>query len=432
MMQKTDTRWGRASKARVGGACVAFIGIIAISSPAAATDGYFSHGYGTQAEGLGGAAIAYPKDSLAIATNPASLLALGNRVDLGLEWFRPDRGASIKGNLAGPDQSFDGSALENFFIPEIGYTTQLSDDWAAGIAVYGNGGMNTHYRTNPFARFGSTGVAGVNLEQLFVSPALAYRLAPGEAIGVSANIGYQLFKAQGIGGFAGFSSNPGAVSDRNYDHAFGSGVRIGYQGQLTPELTIGAFWQSKTYFGKFKKYAGLFADHGDFDAPSTFGGGIAYKITPALDVAADVVEIQYSDVPSVGNSLAPLLSGVPLGATDGPGFGWRDATVFKLGFNYHIDPAWQIRAGWNYTTQPIRDSQTFLNILAPATVQHQFTAGATWTSRGGTELSGFVLYAPRHTVDGHGSIPAPFGGGKVSDRLSEFALGIAVGWHLGS
>ncbi len=139
------------------------------SSPAAATDGYFSHGYGTQAAGLGGAAIAYPKDSLAIATNPASLFALGDRIDLGVEWFKPDRGASINGNLAGPDQSFDGSGLENFFIPEFGYATQIDRDWAAGFAVYGNGGMNTHYRTNPFARFGSTGVAGVNLEQLFVS-----------------------------------------------------------------------------------------------------------------------------------------------------------------------------------------------------------------------------------------------------------------------
>ena len=400
------------------------------ATPAWATFGYFSHGYGVQSEGLAGAAIAYPKDSLAIATNPASLFALGNRIDVGADLFLPDRGASIVGNGAGPNQSFNGSGVNSFLIPQIGYSHLLNDDWAFGIAAYGNGGMNTSYRTNPFGRFGATGQAGVNLDQLFVSPTIAYRLAEGHSIGVSVNLAYQLFKADGIGIFGGYSANPAAISNKGTDHAFGYGVRVGYQGQVTPDLTVGAFWQSKTYSGRFKKYAGLFAEQGSFDVPSSYGVGLGYKLTPALDAAFDFERIEFSDVPSVGNQLSQLFLGHPFGASNGPGFGWRDANVFKLGLNYTIDPQWQVRAGYGYTTQPVPASQTFLNILAPGVVQNHITAGATWTSSGGTEVSGVVLYAPETKVNGSGSIPAPFGGGEANVRLSEVIVGISVGWHL--
>ena len=401
-----------------------------VATPSWATFGYFAHGYGVQSEGLAGAAIAYPKDSLAIATNPASLFALGNRFDAGADLFIPDRGASIVGNGAGPDQSYDGSGVSTFLIPQIGYSHLLNDDWAIGIAAYGNGGMNTSYRTNPFARFGATGEAGVNLEQLFVSPTIAYRLAEGQSIGVSFNLAYQLFKAEGVGIFGGYSADPSAISNNGTDHAFGYGVRVGYQGQITPDLTLGAFWQSKTYSGRFKKYAGLFAEHGAFDVPSSYGVGLGYKLTPALDAAFDFERIEYSDVPSVGNQLSELFLGHPFGASNGPGFGWRDANVFKLGLNYTIDPQWQIRAGYGYTTQPVPASQTFLNILAPGVVQNHITAGATWTSDGGTEVSGVVLYAPETKVNGSGSIPAPFAGGEANVRLSEVIVGASVGWHL--
>lgn len=404
--------------------------VVAGGTPAWATYGYFAQGYGAQSEGLAGASIAYPKDSLAIATNPATLTSLGDRLDISADLFIPDRGASIVGNGAGANQSFDGSGVNNFLIPQIGYTHALDDSWAVGIAAYGNGGMNTSYKSSPFARFGATGEAGVNLEQLFVSPTIAYRIADGQSIGVSFNVAYQLFKAEGVGIFGTSSENPAALSNNGTDHAFGYGARIGYQGQLTDDLTVGAFWQSKTYSGRFKKYSGLFAGGGSFDVPSSYGIGAAYKVLPDLDAVIDLERIEYSDVPSVGNSLGQLFAGNPFGSSTGPGFGWRDANVVKLGLNYTLSPKWQIRGGWGYTTQPVPKSQTFLNILAPGVAQNHITGGATWTSEGGTELSGAVTYAPPTVVNGTNSIPAPFGGGEANIHLSEVLISLSAGWHL--
>jgi Long-chain fatty acid transport protein len=409
---------------------VAASALVLAASPAHATFGYFSHGFGAQSEGLAGASIAYPKDSIAIAANPAALFKVGNRFDIGLDLFAPDRGAAIVGNAYGADASYDGSGVATFAIPQIGYSRLLGDDWAVGIAVYGNGGMNTSYKSNPFARFGTTGKAGVNLEQAFVSPTVAYKIAEGHSIGVSLNIVYQLFKADGVGIFAGYSAAPGALSNRNTDHAWGVGVRIGYLGQLTDALSVGAYWQSKGYSNSFKKYAGLFADGGAFDTPSAYGIGASYKLTDALDVALDVDRIEYSGVPAVGNALSPLFLGKPFGGAGGPGFGWRDVTAVKLGLNYAVAPQWQVRAGWGWGSQPVRSSETFLNTLAPGVVQHHLSAGATWTSQGGTELTAALTYAPETTVRGKNSIPAPFGGGNVDVHLSEIVAGVSAGFHL--
>ena len=83
-----------------------------LSIPAFATDGYFSTGYGVKQQGQGGAGIAFPQDSLAAATNPAGMVFVGDRFDLGLTWFRPIRGASITGSGApGVDGIYDGRCV---------------------------------------------------------------------------------------------------------------------------------------------------------------------------------------------------------------------------------------------------------------------------------------------------------------------------------
>ncbi len=402
-------------------------------TPAFATNGYFLEGYGVQSEGEGGVAIASPQDSLAIATNPASASDLGNRADVGGEIFSPSRGASITGNAFGADQSYSGNGIKNFLLPQGGVIKQFGDYLSAGVALYGNGGMNTDYRSNPYARFGASGKAGVNLEQAFVTPTIAYRFAPGQSIGLGVNLGYQLFKAEGLGVFSGFSEAPSDVSGNHSDGAFGEGVKFGYLGHLGPQFSIGAFWQSKTYFSKFSKYSGLFAGQGGFDTPSTYGVGVNYALTPALSAASDLSRIDYAGVPSVGDSFAVLLAGKPLGSSGGPGFGWRNITVIKFGVRYRISPQWQLRAGYAYNTQPIPANQTFLNILAPGVVQNHITAGTTWTAASGLEVSGFAAYAPTTTVNGSGSIPpgyppGGFGGGEANIHLSETSFGLAVGW----
>ncbi len=420
---------------------LSLLAICGLSSPALATDGYFSDGYGIKAKGMAGVAIALPQDALAAANNPAGMVMVGDRLDLGLDWFRPSRGADITGNTAGLNGSYNGNGKQNFFIPEFGYNRMLGTAMSAGISVYGNGGMNTRYNTNPFAAgflgaFGGQNPGGINLEQLFVAPTFAIKASRNNALGVSLVFSQQRFGATGLQAFTAnpaWSVSPANITDKGNDTTSGWGLRLGWTGQLADNVTLGATYASKIK-GKFSAYKGLFAEGGEFDIPENYGLGIALKATPQLTLGADVKQINYSKSHSVGNAVDCLLAGTcQLGAANGPGFGWRNTTVYKLGASYAYSKDLALRAGFSYNKQPIPASQTFFNILAPGVVENHLTLGTTWTLANRNELSVAYMHAFNVSVNGSASIlptaapPAGFGGGNANLHMYEDSLGIAYG-----
>lgn len=410
--------------------------LAAALAPAAwATDGYFSHGYGMKAIGMAGVGIALPQDALAAATNPAGMVMVGDRLDVGASWFRPIRGADISDNMfPGVSGSYDGSDSKNFIVPEFGYNRMLGWNMSAGVSVYGNGGMNSDYK-NGIPLFNMTGArTGVDLVQLFIAPTFAYKVTKDHALGVSLNFAYQRFKAQGLGNFTapGYSTSSGNVTDQGYDSSTGWGLRLGYTGNLSDAVTVGATYQTKTRMGKFDKYKGLFAEQGGFDIPENYGIGIAVKASPALTLAADVQRINYGKIKSIGNTVDCFFAGMcQLGADNGPGFGWQNMTVYKLGASYAYSKDLTLRAGYSTTSQPIPASQTLFNILAPGVVENHLTLGATWTMANNNELTVGYMHAFKKTVSGSNSIPPGMppgmGGGNANLHMYEDSLGIAYG-----
>jgi len=394
-----------------------------------ATNGYFTNGSSIQSNGLGGAGIAFPVDALAGYINPAGIAFVGNRVDVGLTVFNPDRSATITGNQYGADGSYSGNGVKYFLLPEAGYTHQVADDLYVGLSLTANGGMNTGYHNNPYGAFGGQGEAGVNLQQIVLTPALAYKITPTQSIGIGANIAWQRFYADGLTPFAAFSQAPGSVSNTGYSSSVGVGARVGWNGHFGDNLTLGATWASKIP-GSFNGYQGLFAQSGSFDIPANFGIGAAYRVTSGLTLLADVQRILYAETHSVGNPLANLLQGHALGSSDGPGFGWRDINIYKVAVSYAYSPTLTLRFGFSHAQQPIPSSQTFFNILAPGVVQNQASVGATWQTSQRSEISFYYSHAFEKTVYGSSSIPAPFGGGEADIALSENSLGFAYAWKI--
>jgi len=408
---------------------------------AMATNGYFSHGYGMKAKGMGGAGIAYGQDGLAAATNPANMVRVGNRVDFGLDIFVPDRSTEVVGNGAASNRiSYDPNADDIFFIPEFGYNQMISDSMSFGVSVFGNGGMNTSYK-KPVALFaGGSGInAGVNLEQLFISPTFSMKLNDKHSFGVALNLIYQTFEATGLAGFKNFSSSPNSLTDNGKDTSTGFSLRLGWTGDITDKVTLGATYQSKGNMSKFDKYKGLFAEQGSFDIPETYGVGITVKATPKVNVVFDITQINYSGVKAISNTLSPAILNCMggdttqcLGTSAGSGFGWKDMTVYKLGVDWQQSANLVLRAGYNRGSQPIPNGETFFNLLAPGVTEDQLTAGATWTLQNKSELTVAVMYAPKKTVSGSNSIPVQFGGGgpggEANLSMSQYSLGVAYGW----
>ena len=186
-----------------------------------ATNGYFSHGYGMKAKGMGGASVAIDRQRLCGCQQSGRCCA-GRAI--GWSWvldvFMPKRGMERTGGAALAAGAVD-SDSNTFYVPEFGYNRAISKDLGVGMTVYGNGGMNTDYaggQTNCTAFGGSatsnplcgSGRLGMDLQQLIIAPTVAYKVTDSHSFGVSPLLVKQIFKADGLQGFTTYSSDSSA------------------------------------------------------------------------------------------------------------------------------------------------------------------------------------------------------------------------------
>lgn len=434
---------------------------LALHGVAAATDGYFTHGYGMKAKGMGGASTAVAQDPFGGANNPATMAFVGNQLAIGIDWFSPHRSAERTGGAAfGLDGSVD-SDSNNFVIPEAGLNYMVRPDLALGVSVYGNGGMVTNYPAGQISAASAcaalnpgqpyynllcgSGALGVNLSQLVVAPTLAWKFLDHHSVGIAPLFAYQRFKAEGLQAFAGLSTTFNPATGANYyltnngsDSSTGWGVRVGYYGQVTDQIQIGASYSSKIGMGKFNSYSGLFAEQGSFDIPSNWSVGVAIKPNQDWLVALDYERINYSGINPIHNPSSLIVNCPPfgtnastcLGGSNGAGFGWQSVNIFRLGVQYRLSQQWTLRAGYNYTQNPIQPQDVTINILAPAVVQNHVTAGATWNWDQHNELTGAFMYAFQNSVTGPSLFNAflPPGAANMQEEIKMYEWSLGVQW----
>lgn len=425
---------------RIAGLAVA--AALAAPATAFATNGYFAHGYGVKSKGLAGASVALPLDSLDAAVNPANMVYVGKRYDLGITLFSPQRSYTVEGNPSGFPGTFGlapgtvDSDSEYFLIPSFGANWMIDAKSSAGLSVYGNGGLNTDYPgfANAFCPPpGGTGTycagaTGVNLSQLFLTGTYARKFAGDKASwGVTAIVAYQQFEAKGVGSFAPFSSSPTNLSDNGTDDSFGGGLKVGINGEVTKGLRLAGSYQSKISMGEFDKYKGLFAEQGGFDIPATWTVGLAFDVNPKSTLTFDVQQIMYSDIKAIANPLLPNLQTSQLGNTDGAGFGWEDMTIYKIGYQFATSPLWTWRVGLSTGSQPIPESEMLFNILAPAVMEEHVTFGFTRAVGTDMEFDVSAMYAPKNEVSGPNTLDAP-NQQKITIEMTQWELGFNWAW----
>lgn len=413
---------------------------------AQATNGYFAHGYSTKEKGLAGAGVAYSQDAMAPATNPAGIMAVGERMDIGVALFSPSRTYTSTGGPSGGaafsvgPQSIE-SENEQFLIPHFARTWSLDANSAIGISLYGNGGMDTEYKggTAGVPGFGTlpgtfgSGDAGVNLEQLFINGTYARKLSEKNSVGASMILAVQRFKAFGVGNFAGFSLDPSKLSNNGKDTSTGFGIKLGWQGEMSDKVKVGVSYQSKMLMSEFDDYAGLFAEQGDFDIPATVSAGIAADVGENGKLVLDLQKIYYSDVASIANPFSQLFTACTPGPTNGTGagclggdqgggFGWKNMTIIKIGYEWMMGES-TYRVGFSHGNQPIPESEVVFNILAPAVIDDHLTFGMTMPMGSDSELNLAAMYALNNSISG----PNPLDPAQTIElEMDQFE--IQVGW----
>ena len=417
--------------------------LLVFSNSLMATDGYFSMAFGTKSKGMGGAGIALYSHSLSGATNPAGMHYLGNSYEGSLGLFSPDRAYTISGTATIPTATMfpppfgmaEGTVTSGnklFPMPSFAANWMMCEKGSIGVALFGNGGMNSEYDaktfyaqyldgpvmpdgSNPMA--GVIGPTGVDLMQMFGTLSFSREIVEGWSAGITVIGAWQGFKATGLEAFRNFgmSKFPNALTGNGYDNSYGYGGKIGILGKIYDGFYMGATYQTKINMSKFDKYKGLFAEEGDFDVPATWTVGLAYEMGK-FTFAFDVKQILYSGVKSVSNPLNPMAlmpmvpnpqtgqmipnpDYVPLGSELGSGFGWEDVMALKYGVQYAMNEKLDLRAGFSMCNNPVTESEVMFNILAPGVIKNHVTLGFT-TRFGNKELDFAIVRALKSEITG--------------------------------
>lgn len=204
---------------------------------------------------------------------------------------------------------------------------------------------------------------------------------------------------------------------------------------------VGVSYQSEMFMSEFDRYAGLFAEQGDFDIPASWQAGVAVMPNQELTLLLDVQQILYSGVKSIANPMdlvnnSPMLpNGTPnpnfqrLGSDEGWGFGWKDMTLIKFGIMYKLPEMWTLYGGYSYGKQPIPESEVLFNILAPAVVDHHITLGCSKAINNSNEIILGLMYAPAGKVKGNNPLDPP-SGQTIELQMSQFQVELGYAFSI--
>jgi long-chain fatty acid transport protein len=377
-----------------------------------ATDGHFLHGVGAINSAMGGVGVAGAKDVLgALYHNPAGLMAFeGHHAAISMELFKPNR--TLTATAPTPQGPFTGSqeSKSDFVpIPAFGWSTELMEDkLVVGFGGLGVGGFGVDYRQNnahPLLApksMGGFGQVYSNFSLLKVTPALAF--APSEKlwIGLAANVDWS---SLAVDPFPATSPDgayyPSATAASS---VFGFGFQAGLIYKFTDAMQLGLAYTSTQWFDEFNwnsmnddPTSPAWGTHREFsfqlNAPAILGAGLSYQATDKLFVEADAKYYLYSSTEGFEDSGFTQTGAVA-------GFGWDDIMVVAVGSEFQATDKVALRAGYNYSDNPISEEVSFFNVSAPAVIQHHLTVGGGWEFHDGVELSVAYYRAFENEVSG--------------------------------
>ena len=406
---------------------------IGFTGAALATNGMNMEGYGPVATAMGGASMAYDNGTAAVMNNPATLglMDQGNQWDLAVGMLGPD----VTSRMAGmPEAKSSGTS---YFMPAVGWAKKKGE-LTYGIAMFAQGGMGTEYGSSSFMAAGSKKDARSELGVGRLIAPLAYNVNPDLTIGGSIDFVWAMLDLKmaaspaqlgamvtGGSGALGGALAGGALGTADWARvdfsdnskytgqarATGYAGKIGFTYKISPMVTMGGVYQSKTSLSDMETSGGgasmsanpghaataTFSDPGkitvhNFQWPETYGLGISVQANPKLMIAADYKHISWSNVMK---SLNMTFTSAGMGGSVDFSLpqNWKDQNVFELGGSYKLTDALTLRAGANIANDPI--PATYMNALFPAIEKNHYTAGVGYAVSKASDVNFSLEMAPK-------------------------------------
>ncbi|WP_165873575.1 OmpP1/FadL family transporter [Parasulfuritortus cantonensis] len=392
----------RATPLAIALSCIAF--------SAHATNGMNLEGYGPLAMSMGGAAMAYDSGMAAMMNNPATLALTvpGDQLALALHHLGPD--VSVRGVAD--------SGGDSYYMPAIGWGRK-EGPLTYGVGMFAQGGMGTEYGRDSMFSMGTGENVRSELGVGRVIFPVAYEVSPKLTVGASLDFVWAMLDVGMVassdqvaamgGNLGGASAAYISFSDSNdftgKAKGYGYAGKLGLTYKVSPTLTLGAAYHSKTHLNDLKTSADgatmtlydgtdpIGSMSGkmtvvDFQWPETYAVGLAWQATPKLMIASDLRRVNWSDAMS---KFTMSFNGTTLTMPQD----WRDQTVYSLGAQYRVSDKLGVRVGVNYGKNPVPN--TYLQPLFPAIVEWHYTAGFDYKVSDSGCVAFALSYAPKVT-----------------------------------
>ncbi len=388
---------------------------LAVASPAFATNGMRMIGFGPVQGSMGGVGVGATLDACSLLSNPAGITGLGDRLDVGMSWFKPtvSYGATGAGPgvVASPGATI-GSDRGGSPIPAIGWVRPLSDALSVGIGAFGVAGMGVDYGTNLYSSPTFTSYLQGRL-----TPGVAYRLSDQLSVGVTANVMMAQMKYD-VASAMGQAKHDTAT-------AYGIGATVGVKYAPVKILSLGAAYETRSSFQDFSFNVPGGKDKLAFDQPQAVTVGASVTPFEMLLLAADVQWINWSD--TMGKNLPRYTNDTTVTGAMPFNMGWSDQWVVKIGAQVSPMKGLDLRAGYDYGKTPLDRSRAFENMAFPAVAEHHITAGAGYrvSERLAFNIAG--MYAPEAKLSG--SNVAEQGIQAYSTKMSQFQIDVGAAYR---
>jgi long-chain fatty acid transport protein len=340
------------------------------SSMLLATNGDNLISLGAESRAMGGTGIAMGMGTDSVFKNPAWLADVeSTEAMFGATLFMPDVKAKNAAQGSGVEAT---SKADLSLIPAVAHAGRINEDFAYGVGMFGVSGMGVDYRNEDQTK--ALGNMRTNFQYMRFVPSLGYKNGD-LRLGAGLTLAYGVLDIAAVGPDQNnnMAQRSGGVSD-----AFGFGTQFGAGYSVTPNVNVGAYYQTEvsTEYKDVYDFSpdGVYEDL-KLSQPAEYGVGIAYT-NNGLTVTADIKQITWSKA-----------DGYDV-------FGWDDQTVYSVGTAYDVNSALTLRAGYSQADSPLGDGN-----LPAATV-----AGVPMSAQQviGFNVMGFPAISEQHITAGLG------------------------------
>lgn len=376
---------------------LAVVAALALGATSAfATNGSTMIGVGAKSRAMAGVGIGMNHGAESILSNAALITNVkSNEISFGGTLFMPD--VESTNTLAsqagvGPTNT-SASDADMFVIPSVSIVTKISENFYAGIGMWGTGGLGVDYRDTAASAVGGSQMQMVTSLQLmqFAVP-LAYKMN-NFSVGLTPVIQYGTLDIN--------YANP-MTSDGNVGTGIGSDLSLGYNlglSYVTNGLTIGAMYKSEIemdYDGALSNAVGAMTGgaytNDILSVPAEYGVGVSYA-TGNHTIALDYKVINWEN------------------ANGYEDFGWEDQDVIIIGYQYATD-TWALRAGYSGADSAVQDNtgknltldsyvpnltNTFNALGFPGNIETHYSVGGSYSLSKAVSIDLAYAYAPEST-----------------------------------